>query len=69
MLGMRNQNNIRINVGAGTNGIKSFTITLKDGGNVIGSNSFSAAETGSVTSNHLISNKNYTVSVKATDMA
>ena len=55
--------------GAGTNGIKSFTITLKDGSNVIGGNSFNAVGTGSVTFYHLSSNKNYTVSVKATDMA
>jgi len=58
-----------LNVGAGANGIKSFTITLKDGSNVIGSNSFNAAGSASVTFNYLSSNKNYTASVKATDMA
>ncbi len=57
------------NFDTGANGIKSFTITLKDGSNVIGSNSFNAAGSASVTFNYLSSNKNYTASVKATDMA
>jgi len=58
-----------VNFDAGKNGIKSFTITLKDGSNVIDSTSFSAVGIASVTFNYLSSNKNYTASVKATDMA